>query len=133
MSGVNWNLRNWILRNSSRSLHKRGLDPAGAHPQGKNSSAQGPENPWGAAGGGAAAVFLALGDGRRPGPVPVFTAILLECPRIQVLRFQLDPDMKCVPSNFDQSSIKIWSRLHVSASFFEEKPILAAKMSQNAR
>ena len=35
-------------------------------------------------------------------------------------------------SEIDQKSIKIRSRLHDSAPFFEEKPIPAAKMSENA-
>ena len=41
----------------SDSVAKHTADPAGAHPHAKNSSAQGPGGPWGAAGGGATAVF----------------------------------------------------------------------------
>ena len=46
------------------SVAKRIPDQAGAHPHGKNSSAQGPGGPWGAAGGGATAVFpMGVGAG----------------------------------------------------------------------
>ena len=100
MSGVNWNVRNWILRHSSRPMAKRGPDPAGVHPPTQKQQCPGARRPLGCRRRRRHCCFC-LGGWAPAGSGPRLTSDLLECPRIQVLRFQLGPLQVAVKNSLD--------------------------------